>query len=402
MRADLSSPSIPNEDNMENKVKKKKKRKHDVLENMPEADLEVPLFSGDSVPAALKPTQRFQLLKDYMDFEQHKPEVPKSSTMAEVPEVTVKDSQSLPLSLGLRGAMNRLDAQLKNLENVNGKTFKAPDKRPNLPVPTALNNKYKLHPGQFQQTEAILPATFQSVKYTGKNQRDNVLLPMKLHKSWEVMVRQSISVASFIDYNLTCLQQMLRRQSESIPTTFKYVEQKVYTLEQASKILRQQNHHSQYAAKEIASGLSDLNNLLVAQLGTNTLSRRDMYLNNLKNGSKEETFSNLRYGSIQSEFIFDPPTLKQAKMEIDNQSERSYGNHKDNMTAAQMQQVSIIAAAIQAAQKKSGNTKPPQKRNWSAQEDPPSSNAKRHKKKETKPFSSSNKTKKNVKAKKDR
>lgn len=52
------------------------------------------------------------------------------------------------------------------------------------------NVKYKLHPGEFRQTEDAFPSAYQSVKYSRRNQGEHVLLNAKHQKAWELPVRQ--------------------------------------------------------------------------------------------------------------------------------------------------------------------------------------------------------------------
>lgn len=96
------------------------------------------LFSGQEVPDMLKPAERRKLLTDHMDIQEH---------------IKLKESISIPLSSGLKNAMDKFDKALSNLDTLRAKKFRSMEALPFLPTPTALAQKYKLHPGQFNQVE---------------------------------------------------------------------------------------------------------------------------------------------------------------------------------------------------------------------------------------------------------
>lgn len=70
-------------------------------------------------------------------------------SMAKVLEITVKDSHSLPLSLGLKGTMDRTETHMLKMASVNSMCFKIPARKLSIPIPSQVNAKYNLHPGQF-------------------------------------------------------------------------------------------------------------------------------------------------------------------------------------------------------------------------------------------------------------
>ena len=156
---------------------------------------------------------------------------------------------------------------------------------------------------------------------------------------WELSVRQGITIASRLDYFLAVTQNVLRIQLEAIPATFKHLSDKVYSQEEAIKILRIQNHEAQCSLREMAVAMADLNNSLVYQLGASVTARRDTLLTNLKNGTEDSTFTSLRYATIAAEDLLDHKLLAEARKEIDAHQPKTYGHHAQNLNERQLEQL---------------------------------------------------------------
>ena len=210
-----------------------------------------------------------------------------------------------------------------------------------------------------------------------------------------------------MDFLLAGAQSVLRDQSDSTNAVLQYMHHEVYTPTQAEAILKVRNHEAQAFLRDMASSLADLNNNLVYQLGANTVSRRDMYLNNLRNGCSEETFAELRTSTINSDQVLDAPLLKKAKKEIESKQDTNYSNHRSNLSARDLDLIATLTAGRnprQQSKKPQQQRNKPQKRKWAGAEQETSSapKAPTYKKQDPKPFSSNRKGKKKDKKRQGR
>ena len=196
----------------------------------------------------------------------------------------------------------------------------------------------------------------------------------------------------YLDYLLTAVQGMLRHTSGSVIPILQYMQDGHYTQEKAATLLRGQNHKAQSGLREMAAALSDLNNSLVFQLGHCILGRRDMLLQNMKNGSSDDTFTEMRHSTKSTDFTLPPALIKKAKSEIENKQENSYSAHAMNWTTSQ------LASAIKIAMRQPAHTPAKQgpKRKWENTPTPQSPAQPKRQKTESapKPFNSKAKAKK--------
>lgn len=96
--------------------------------------------------------------------------------------------------------------------------------------------------------------------------------PYSFSRRGELAWRHAFSVTSFMEFRLAGAKSVLRDQSGSINAVLQYLYHKVYTPRQAEMVLKVRTHDAQTFMLEMAAVLADLNNMLLNQLGFNSVS----------------------------------------------------------------------------------------------------------------------------------
>ena len=84
----------------------------------------------------------------------------------------------------------------------------------------------------------------------------------------------------------------------------------------------------------------------------------------MRNGTSDDTFTELRHATVAAEQVLDKTLLKRAKKEIEDKQEKSYTAHSSNLSARQLASIAAIAIALSGTKTPCKQQQQAPKRKW--------------------------------------